>query len=61
MLVNSEMIKDDDKGNKVCLTEKHFTLASLNKEEGRKYGRELPPIFYVHKENSASVYFSLLH
>lgn len=31
------MIKDDDKGNKVCLTEKHFTLAaSLDKEEGRK-------------------------
>lgn len=42
MLVNSEIIKDDDKGNKVCLTEKHFTLAA---RQGRG------------KENSASVYF----
>lgn len=38
------LVKDDDRENKVCLTEKHFTLvASLDEEEGR--------------ENSASVYF----
>lgn len=30
------MIKDDDKGNKVCFMEKYFILVSLNKEEGRK-------------------------
>lgn len=36
MFVNFEIIKDDDKGNKVCFMEKYFILVSLNKEEGRK-------------------------
>lgn len=37
MFVNFEIIKDDDKGNKVCFMEKYFILVvSLDKEEGRK-------------------------